>query len=166
MHILIKNKSLTYNNYKVKCAVGKRGIGFKKREGDLITPQGQYKIKYILCRKDRVKKIQSKLKVIKIKKNMGWCDDPKSKEYNKLVNLPLNYSYEKLYRRDNIYDILLVLNYNMAPIKKSKGSAIFIHVAKKNYQKTEGCIGLKKNHLVKIIQDLKKNTKVKIVNQK
>ena len=97
---------------------------------------------------------------------MGSCDDPKSKEYNKLVNLPLNYSYEKLYRRDNIYDILLVLNYNMAPIKKSKGSAIFIHVAKKNYQKTEGCIGLKKNHLVKIIQDLKKNTKVKIVNQK
>ena len=166
MHILINQKYLTFNNYKAKCAVGKRGIGFKKREGDLITPQGQYKIKYILCRKDRVKKIQSKLKVIKIKKNMGWCDDPKSKEYNKLVNLPLNYSYEKLYRRDNIYDILLVLNYNMAPIKKSKGSAIFIHVAKKNYQKTEGCIGLKKNHLVKIIQDLKKNTKVKIVNQK
>ena len=76
---------------------------------------------------------------------MGWCDDPKSKDYNKLVNLPFNYSYEKLYKKENVYDILLVLNYNMAPTKKNKGSAIFIHVAKKNYKKTEGCIGLKKS---------------------
>ena len=66
---------------------------------------------------------------------MGWCNDPKSKDYNKLVNLPFNYSYEKLYKKENVYDILLVLNYNMAPIKRNKGSAIFIHVAKKKLQK-------------------------------
>ena len=69
MHILIKKKYLTYGKYKVKCAVGKRGIGLKKKEGDLITPIGQYKIKYILFRKDRIKKIQSKLRKIVIKKN-------------------------------------------------------------------------------------------------
>ena len=166
MHILINEKNLTYNNYKVKCSIGKRGIGNKRREGDLITPKGVFKIKYILYRKDRIKRIQTKIKKFIIKKNMGWCDDPKSKDYNKLVNLPFNYSYEKLYKKENVYDILLVLNYNMAPTKKNKGSAIFIHVAKKNYKKTEGCIGLKKNHLVKIIKDLKKNTKVKIENQK
>jgi len=79
MHILINKNYLTYKQYKVKCAVGKRGIGQKKREGDLITPTGLYKIKYVLYRKDRIKKIQSKLKKIIIKKGMGWCNDQTSK---------------------------------------------------------------------------------------
>ena len=131
MHILIDKKFLTYNKYKAKCAVGKRGINFKRKEGDLITPKGKYKIKFILYRKDRVRKIQSKIKKIAIVKNMGWCDDPRSKNYNKLIKLPTEYSCEKLYKKENIYDIILVLNYNMNPIIKNKGSAIFIHVAKK-----------------------------------
>ncbi len=97
---------------------------------------------------------------------MGWCDDPRSKAYNKLIKLPSNFSYEKLYRENNIYDIILVLNYNMNPIIKNKGSAIFIHVSKENYKKTEGCIGLKKIHLLKILEIIKKNTKVKIVSQR
>jgi len=97
---------------------------------------------------------------------MGWCDDPKSKNYNKLIKFPSSFSFEKLYKKENIYDIILVLNYNMGPIIKNKGSAIFIHVAKKNYKKTKGCVALKKIHLLKIINILKSNTKVKIENQK
>ena len=162
MHILINKKYLTFNNYKAKCSIGKRGIGFKRREGDLITPKGKYKIKYILFRKDRIKKIDSKIKKIPIKKNMGWCDDSRSKQYNKLIRLPYGYRYEKLYKKENIYDIILVLNYNMKPIIKKKGSAIFIQVSKKNYKKTKGCVALKKKDLLKIVKDLKKNTQVKI----
>ena len=166
MHILINKKYLIYNQYKVKCAVGKRGIGLKKKEGDLITPIGLYKIKYILYRKDRIKKIQSKLKKVVIKKNMGWCDDPKSKKYNKLINFPYDYSFEQLFKKENIYDIILVLNYNMRPVKKNKGSAIFIHVAKKNYRRTQGCVAVKKSDLLKILKIIKISTKVKIVHQK
>ena len=166
MHILINKKYLTYKNYKVKCVVGKKGIRYKKKEGDLITPKGKYKIKYILYRKDRIKKIQSKIKKIEIKKYMGWCDDPKSKNYNKLIKFPSNFGYEKLYKKENIYDIVLVLDYNMKPIIKNKGSAIFIHVAKKNYKKTEGCVGLNKLHLLKIVKQLQKNTSVKIEDRK
>ena len=166
MHIFINKKYLTFDNYKAKCAIGKRGIGLKKREGDLITPRGNYKIKHILYRKDRIKKIQSKIKKGIIKKNMGWCDDSRSKDYNKIIRLPFNFSHEKLYKKENIYDIILVLNYNMNPIVKNKGSAIFIHIAKKNYKKTKGCIALKKRDLLKIISKVKKNTQVKIVNQK
>tara|TARA_X000001036_G_C20277182_1_gene642843 strand:- start:114 stop:614 length:501 start_codon:yes stop_codon:yes gene_type:complete len=166
MHIFINKKYLTYKNYKVKCSVGKRGIGHKVREGDFITPKGSFKIKYILYRKDRIKKIQSRIKKIIIKKNMGWCDNPGSKDYNKLVKLYSNNSCEKLFKKENIYDIILVLNYNMNPIIKNKGSAIFIHIAKKNYKKTEGCIAIKKVHLLKIIKELSRNTKVKIENQK
>ena len=165
MHILINKKYLTFNNYKAKCSVGKRGIGLKKKEGDLITPKGKYKIKYIMYRKDRVK-IQSKIKKIIIKKEMGWCDDPNSRNYNKIIKLPSSFKYEKLYKRENIYDIILVLNYNMNPIVKNKGSAIFIHVAKKDYQNTEGCIAVKKTDLLKIAKDLKKNTMVLIESRK
>ena len=153
-------------NYKTKCAIGKRGIGNKREEGDLITPKGKYKIKYILYRKDRIKRIQSKIKKIAITKSMGWCDDPKSKDYNKLIKLPINYRYEKLYRKENIYDLILVLNFNMRPIIKKKGSAIFIHIAKRNYKKTEGCVAINKIKLLKIIKKLKNNTKVLIENQK
>ena len=97
---------------------------------------------------------------------MGWCDDPKSKRYNKLINLPYSYNYEQLFKKENIYDIILVLNYNMNPIKKKKGSAIFIHIDKKNYKKTEGCIAIKKTELLKIIKEIKINTKVKIEHQR
>ena len=166
MHIVINKKYLTYENYKVKCALGKRGIAYKRKEGDFVTPKGKYKIKYILYRKDRIKKIDSKIKKIAIKKNMGWCNDSKSKNYNRLIKLPSVYNFEKLFKNDNTYDILIVLDYNMNPTIKNKGSAIFIHVAKKNYKKTEGCIALRKNDLLKIIKKLKKNTEVKIVSQK
>ena len=94
---------------------------------------------------------------------MGWCDDPKSKKYNKLIYFPFKYGAEKLYRRENIYDIILVLNFNMNPVKKNKGSAIFIHVAKKNFQPTQGCIAFNKNELIKLVKSIKKNTAVKII---
>ena len=143
----------------------KKGIGRKRNEGDLITPIGLFKIKYVLYRKDKVK-ILTKLKKKVIKKNMGWCDDPQSKQYNKLIKLPFKYKYEKLYKRENIYDIILVLNYNMEPVKKNKGSAIFIHVAEKKFKKTEGCVAIKKVNLKKLIKEINPDTKVKIFLQK
>jgi L,D-peptidoglycan transpeptidase YkuD (ErfK/YbiS/YcfS/YnhG family) len=163
MHILIKKKYLIFNNYRIKCALGKRGIGRKKREGDFITPVGQFKIEYILYREDRIKRLNTDFKQLIITKKMGWCDDPESKKYNKIIKLPFNYNFEKLYRKDNIYDVILVLNYNMNPIRKNKGSAIFIHVAKRNYKKTRGCVAIKKTELLKILKHIKKNTKIKII---
>ena len=165
MHILINKNHLTYNKLKVKCAIGKKGIGYKRKEGDLITPLGEFNIKYILYRKDRVK-VTTKLKKKVIKKNMGWCDDPKSKQYNKLVKLPFAYNHEKLFKKENIYDIILVLNYNMNPIKKNRGSAIFIHVAKNNFKRTKGCVAIKKISLIKLIKKISSYTKVKISLQK
>ena len=162
MHIFIKNKKLTYGKYRVKCAIGKRGIGNKKREGDKITPIGKFKIKTILYRKDRISHFKSKINKLSIRNNMGWCDDPKSKKYNKLIKIPFKGSAEKLYRKDNIYDIILVLNYNINPIRKGKGSAIFIHIARKSYKSTLGCIAISKRNLKKIIKEINKSTIVNI----
>ena len=116
----------------------------------------------LLYRKDRVKNLKSRIKKTIINKDMGWCDDPKSKDYNKLIKLPFKYNYEKIYINENVYDIILVLNYNMKPIKKNKGSAIFVHVAKKNFNSTKGCVAIKKNELRKIIKIMNVRTKVKI----
>jgi len=163
MIIINKSGYLKYKNLKFRCALGKAGIGKKKIEGDNITPKGTFDIVKIYYRDDRVKKISSKFKLIKITKKLGWCDDPKNEKYNKLIHSSTKYSHEKLYRKDNIYDLILVLNYNMSPIIKNKGSAIFIHVANKNYKKTAGCVALKKSHLIKLIKKIKKRTKV-IIN--
>ena len=163
MHIIIKNNKLTINNYRVKCAIGKRGIGEKKREGDLITPRGKFKINYILYRKDRVGNLTSKLKKIAIKKNMGWCNDPKSKDYNKLIRFPFSFTAERLFRKDNTYDIILVLSYNSNPIKKNKGSAIFLHIAKNNFISTEGCVAVKKSDLRFISSIINKKTLIQII---
>ena len=97
---------------------------------------------------------------------MAWCDDSKSSQYNKLVKLPFVYNHEKLFKKENIYDIILILNYNMNPVKKNKGSAIFIHVAKNNFKKTEGCVAIKKINLIKLLEEISPGTKVKISHQK
>jgi L,D-peptidoglycan transpeptidase YkuD (ErfK/YbiS/YcfS/YnhG family) len=160
MIIISKSGCLKYKDLIFKCAIGKAGIRKKKKEGDKITPIGAYKIINIYYREDRIKKIPTKFRLNKIKKNMGWCDDPRSKKYNKLIKLPSKYRHEKLFRKDNIYDLVMVLNYNTSPIIKNKGSAIFIHIAKKNYKKTLGCIALKKTDLIKLLKKINKKTKV------
>jgi len=93
---------------------------------------------------------------------MGWCDDVSSNYYNKQIKINKKISHEKLHRKDSVYDIIVVLNYNLNPIIKGKGSAIFLHVAKKNYNKTHGCIALKKNELLSLISKIKKNTQIRI----
>jgi L,D-peptidoglycan transpeptidase YkuD (ErfK/YbiS/YcfS/YnhG family) len=162
MIIVKKSGYLKYKNFKYRCALGKAGVNKKIKEGDNVTPKGIFKITKIYFRPDRIKHIKTNIKKIKIKKNIGWCDDPKSRFYNMQIKLPNKYSHERLYRNDNVYDLIAVLNYNTNPIIKNKGSAIFIHIAKNSYKKTEGCIALKKEHLINILTHIKKNTKIKI----
>ncbi len=162
MIIINKTGYLKYKNLKFRCSLGKGGVGKKELEGDNITPIGSYKLVNFFFRKDRIDKINSKIKFREIKKNMGWCDDPKSKKYNQLIKLPSKLSYEKLFRKDHLYDLLIVLDYNMNPVIKNRGSAIFIHLATKYYNSTKGCIGLKKIDMIELIKKIKKTELIKI----
>ncbi len=140
MQLILKNKdTLLLDEFKFKCSIGKRGITSKKLEGDKKTPRGVFSLGPLFYRKDKFSKIETKLKKIPIKKNMGWCDDTKSKHYNRLVKINKKIKYEKMFRKDRIYDLILPINYNTKKIVKNKGSAIFIHLTK-NYKKTLGCI--------------------------
>ena len=160
MNIKLKRKYLYYLKYKIKCSIGKEGITKDKKEGDLKTPKGKFKLKFIFYRKDKIKILQTSFKKVAIKKSMGWCDDVKSKKYNKLIRLPFKFSAEKLWRKDNIYDVVIILNYNLSPVKKNKGSAIFLHIAKKNYSPTKGCIAINKKDMLNLTANLKKNSTI------
>ena len=147
------------------CQIGVNGTvpQFKKKEGDKSTPTGKWKIKRIFFRKDRNKNIFSsyfKNKIIEVNSNLVWCDDVKSNFYNRLVNLKnlkrIKFSYEALYRLDNAYDIFIEINYNQAPIIRSKGSAIFIHCSFDDFRSTLGCVALKKNNMKYLINNLQK----------
>jgi|TARA_B100001063_G_C16666728_1_gene504017 L,D-peptidoglycan transpeptidase YkuD (ErfK/YbiS/YcfS/YnhG family) len=160
MHVFLKNKKIIFLDYRIKCSIGKRGIKKKRTEGDKSTPKGIFKIKYLLYRKDRLSGIRTKLKKYSIKKNMGWCDDVNSKKYNKLIILPSNLKHEKLYIKDHIYDLVIVINYNMNPTVKNKGSAIFLHIAKKNYSPTKGCVAISKKNMRILLKNLGKKNKI------
>ena len=82
MNIIIKKHFLLYKGYKLKCSIGKSGITYFKKEGDLATPKGIFKLGLLYYRKDRNKFLVSKIKKRVIKKNMGWCNDSRSKKYN------------------------------------------------------------------------------------
>ncbi len=162
MLLRLKNKEyLIVDEFKFKCSIGKKGLKSKKKEGDKCTPIGIFKIGKVYYRSDRIKKLETVLKTKKITKNMGWCDDPYNKKYNKEIVLDKKNKGEKLYRRDNTYDVLIVIEYNTKKIKPFKGSAIFIHLTK-NYSPTEGCIALKKNDLLILLKIINKNSKIKI----
>ena len=163
MTIYLKNKyTLQVDNFNFKCCIGKNGISKNKVEGDKKTPSGYYNIEYLYFRKDRIKKPFTKLKCIEIKKDMAWCDDPNNLNiYNKLIKTKKNLKYEKLYRRDDKYNLFIPIKYNFTRPIKSKGSCIFIHLTK-NYKPTAGCIALKKKDFLIMLKIINKRTKIKI----
>ena len=162
MNIIIKKHLLLYKGYKLKCSIGKSGITHVKKEGDLATPKGVFKLGLLYYRKDRNKSLKSKLKKRVIKKNMGWCSDAKSKKYNQEISFPFKYGAEKLYRKDKIYDIFINIKYNQLPIVKGKGSAIFLHLSNKKYKPTSGCVAIQKKDFLKILPLINNKTKISI----
>ena len=164
MIIIVKNKdTLLIDDFKFRCSIGKNGFSKKKLEGDLATPKGKFNLGNIYYRADRVQKPLSKLRSIAIKKNMGWCDDPNSKFYNKLIKIKKNFKirYEKLHRKDHKYDFLILIKYNYKNPIKFKGSAIFLHLTK-NYLPTKGCITLSEKDFLILAKLINRKTKIKI----
>ena len=162
--IIVTNKVLKYKNFLYKCAIGKNGITNSKIEGDKCTPTGIYSIEKIYYREDRLSIPKLDFQTIPINKNFGWCDDIRSTYYNKFIKFPFSYSAEFLYREDDIYNIICVVSYNTNPIIKNKGSAIFLHVANSGYSGTAGCLALKQDDLIELLQNIDLDTRINIVD--
>tara|TARA_B100001123_G_scaffold435388_1_gene563765 strand:- start:797 stop:1291 length:495 start_codon:yes stop_codon:yes gene_type:complete len=163
MIMKLKQNTIYIDEFKLKCAIGKGGIKKKIKEGDKITPRGLFSIGDLFYRADRIDNFTTKLTKKKIKKDMGWCDDPNSKNYNRLIKLKKHneHSFEKLFKTSKIYDFIIPIKYNYYEQEKNKGSAIFIHLTK-DYKPTLGCIALKKKDFLIMLNLIDRKTKIKI----
>lgn len=151
------------------CALGKSGITGTKREGDNKSPVGRFSLRSVYYRYDKLRRpIYSQVPLMALLEEDGWCDDPGDKAYNKSVMLPYHASAEKLWRDDDLYDVLVVLGYNDEPVRAGKGSAIFMHVARdlddNEYVGTEGCVSLNKSDLLEILPILTTETSLEITS--
>ena len=140
------------------CALGRGGKRRAKLEGDGTTPVGTWPLRRVLYRPDRLSRPRSGLPVHALRSEWGWCDDPVHERYNTLIKLPFSASHENLWRSDGLYDLVITIGYNDEPIKRGKGSAIFLHVAAPQYEPTQGCIALALPHLQIVVSALKPST--------
>lgn len=162
MLIKVKNKVLLIiDDFVFKCAIGSNGIKLKKKEGDKTTPIGKFFLGKLYYRADRVRKPLTKIPTRIIKKNMGWCDDPENKYYNKEILIKKKNKHERLFRKDNSYDYFINIKYNDNKNKTPKGSAIFIHLTN-NYKSTAGCVALKKKDFIILAKLIDKKSQIKI----
>ena len=162
MKLVVKNGFLINHDQKYKCSIGYNGLSKNKTEGDGCTPVGIFKIKKILYRQDKIKNCKFLLESEVIEERDGWCDDVNSDLYNQKINFPYKLSAEHLYRNDDLYDIICIIDYNLNPIIKGKGSAIFLHVAKDDYSPTHGCVAIKKDELIEVAMNLNKSSSIQI----
>ncbi len=144
------------------CALGRSGVRRDKREGDHATPAGIFVLRKIFYRPDRVERPQSLLPAQALTPDMGWCDAPDSPFYNQLIGFPFAASAEHLWREDGLYDVFAVIGYNDKPVRKGRGSAIFMHVAEKSFAPTEGCVALKQSDLLQILSYCKAAQRISI----
>jgi L,D-peptidoglycan transpeptidase YkuD (ErfK/YbiS/YcfS/YnhG family) len=79
------------------------------------------------------------------------------------VRHPYAASAEALWRADRLYDVLVVLGYNSCPRVRGQGSAIFVHLTKPGYAATEGCIALRREHLLLLLRHLRAGSKVRVL---
>ena len=161
MIIHVKNKNtLIIDDFNLKCCIGKNGLNSNKREGDYSTPKGVFNLKKLYFRKDRLGTPKCKIAKKIIKKNMGWCDDPNHKKYNKEIKTYNRKLKENLYRRDHKYDYVITISHNEQKAL-NKGSAVFIHLTD-DYEPTAGCIALQRKDFEILIKLIDKKTKIKI----
>lgn len=124
------------------CALGQTGIRRAKREGDGATPAGVFRLVAVYYRADRLPRPRTALPLLSLHRDLGWCDDPADRNYNRPVDLPYPARHERLWRDDHLYDIVVVVDFNLDPVRPGGGSAIFLHLARDNFAATEGCVAV------------------------
>jgi L,D-peptidoglycan transpeptidase YkuD (ErfK/YbiS/YcfS/YnhG family) len=155
MELIVRSKGpreavLDWGHTARRAAIGARGIGVKRMEGDGITPSGTFSLRRLLYRADRIAKPQTALPLDVIATDDGWCDAPRDPAYNRPVKLPYGASAEALWRADHLYDLMVVVGFNDMPVVSGAGSAIFLHVARRDFGTTQGCIAVAMSDLLEV----------------
>jgi L,D-peptidoglycan transpeptidase YkuD (ErfK/YbiS/YcfS/YnhG family) len=147
----------------IKAAIGRSGTSAFKREGDGATPIAAMKLMHGFWRGERLTLPPTALPMRRIKNDMLWCDEPKHPAYNRLVKAPFRPSHEEMQRADGLYDICLVLDWNITTRKRYGGSAIFFHLIKPGYQPTAGCVAVSVTDMRRLLQVMRPGMVVKVL---
>lgn len=148
---------------RIAAAIGRSGRTSRKREGDGATPIATMPLLYGFLRGDRVAQTSSKLSFRRIQPSMLWCDAPEHPSYNRLVRAPFRPSHEDMRRDDGLYDICLVLDWNVTARRRHAGSAIFFHLIRPGYEPTAGCVAVAKRDMLRILPHLRRGTVVRVL---
>jgi L,D-peptidoglycan transpeptidase YkuD (ErfK/YbiS/YcfS/YnhG family) len=152
----------TFAERRWRCVLGAGGVREDKVEGDAATPAGKYPLRRIYFRNDRLVLPKVRLPARPIAEHDGWCDDPRSAAYNRLVRVPNEWSHEKMWREDGLYDLLIVVGYNDDPPEGEWGSAIFLHIAREDMSPTRGCIAFARADLLELVTLIGPETRVNV----
>ncbi|MDZ4791999.1 MAG: L,D-transpeptidase family protein [Hyphomicrobiales bacterium] len=151
-----------FSPLRLKCALGRTGVSVAKFEGDGATPTGRFRLLRVYYRPDRLSRPKTQIPIFALRSTDGWCDASGDRNYNRHVRLPYPASHERLWRADSLYDIIIVIDYNITQRIQMRGSAIFIHVARAGYKPTLGCIALSRPDLLKLIALCNSGTEIEI----
>ncbi len=143
-------------------ALGRGGILANKREGDGGTPRGRFRLKRLWWRSDRISRPRTGLPVRVIGPEDAWSEDPADRRYNRPVRRRPSEPGDRLMRDDNLYDLIIELDHNERPRISGRGSAVFIHLARDGFGPTAGCIGLRRDALLRLLEKLSPRTCIHI----
>jgi len=144
------------------CALGPAGVTDDKREGDGATPAGQFPLRAVWYRGDHIERPATGLPLREIQKHDGWCDAPQDPNYNSPVTLPYSASAERMWRDDDVYNLVVIIGHNDAPVVPGRGSAIFLHIANSDFGPTEGCVAVRRDDLIATICELTPGSMIEI----
>lgn len=150
--------TLEFGPFRWPCALGRSGIRAVKREGDGASPRGSYAVLRIFYRPDKFRRSPVAVPAAALTACAGWCDAAADRNYNRRVRLPYAASAERMWRDDDLYDAVLVLDYNIRPRIRGAGSAIFLHIARAGYLPTEGCVAISKHDMRLLLSRLRSGT--------
>lgn len=151
---------LAFGPLTFRAALGRSGVTSVKREGDGATPRGAMSILSVYRRGERNGHVRTRLPMRRITPAMLWCDAPQHPAYNRPVTAPFSASHECMQRQDTLYDLCLVLDWNITMRRRGCGSAIFFHLAREGYAPTEGCIAISLRDMLRLVPHLRPGTKL------
>jgi L,D-peptidoglycan transpeptidase YkuD (ErfK/YbiS/YcfS/YnhG family) len=152
-----------FGGFTVPAAIGRTGRSVSKREGDGATPIAAMSLLYGFVRGDKLRSLPTPLSMRRIAKEMSWCDQPENPNYNRLVKRSIKASHEEMMRDDGLYDICLVLDWNITSRRRNRGSAIFFHLIKPGHEPTAGCIAVSLANMRRLVRYMRKGTIVRVL---
>jgi L,D-peptidoglycan transpeptidase YkuD (ErfK/YbiS/YcfS/YnhG family) len=144
------------------CALGRGGVTATKREGDGGTPLSGMRLLHGYFRRGKATPGPTALPLTAVRDDLGWCDAPGDRNYNRPVSLPYAASHERMRRDDPLYDVCIVLDWNIRPRRRGRGSAIFFHLARPDFTPTEGCIAVSRAVMLRLLPLLSTRTRMTV----